>query len=111
MTPERWQLYVSMFSESEFEVYETMGQVVVDEECTPQVDSIRVRSVFQLRELEERLRQLYAIHEIIDETKTETVEHGAIVGNWMHLVTSTVEPLTDVLPEEIVKKGGRPWEL
>ena len=69
-----------------------MGQVMVDEECAPQVGGIRVRSV-QLRELEERLRQqLYAIHEIIDETKTETVEHGAIVENWMHLVTSTVEP-------------------
>ena len=101
-----------MFSESGFEVYETMGQVMVDEECAPQVDSIRVRSVLQLRELEERLRQqLYAIHEIIDETKTETVEHGAIVENWMHLVTSTVEPPTDILPEEIVKKDGRPWEL
>ena len=81
-----------MFSESGFEVYETMGQVMV-EECAPQVDNIRVRSVLQLRELEERLRQqLYAIHEIIDETKTGTVEHGAIVENWMHLVTSTVEP-------------------
>ena len=43
--------------------------------------------------------------------KTETVEHGVIVDNWMHLVASTVEPLIDVLPEEIVKKGGRPWEL
>ena len=28
------------------------------------------------------------------------MEHGAIVENWMNLVTSTVEPLTDVLPEE-----------
>ena len=46
-----------------------------------------------IQELEERMRQqLYAIHEIIDETKTETVEHGAIVENWMHLVTSTVKP-------------------
>ena len=46
-----------------------------------------------IQELEERLRQqLYAIHEIIDETKTKTVEHGAIVENWMHLVTSTVKP-------------------
>ena len=89
-----------------------MGQVMVDEECAPEVDSIRVRSVLQLRELEERLRQqLYAIHEIIDEAKTETVEHGAIIENWMHLVTSTVEPLADVLPEEVVEKGGRPWEL
>ena len=112
MTPERWQLYVSMFSESGFEVYETMGQVMVDDECTLHVDSIRARSVLQLRELEERLRQqLYTIHEIIDEAKTETVEHGVIVDNWMHLVASTVEPLIDVLPEEIVKKGGRPWEL
>ena len=69
-----------------------MGQVMVDEECAPQVDSIRVRSV-QLRELEEMLRQqLYAIHEIIDEARTETVEHRAIVENWMHLVMSTVEP-------------------
>ena len=69
LTPERWQLYVSMFSESGFEVYETMGQAMVDEECAPQVGGIRVRSVLQLRELEERLRQqLYAIHEIIDET-------------------------------------------
>ena len=34
-----------------------------------------------------------------------------IVENWMHLVMSTVEPLTDVLPEEIVRKGGRLWEL
>ena len=77
-----------------------------------QLDSIRVRSVLQLRELEERLRQqLYSIHEIIDETNIETTEHGAIVENWMNLVTSTVEPLTDVLPEEIVRKGGRPWEL
>ena len=88
-----------------------MGQVMV-EECAPQVDNIRVRSVLQLCELEERLRQqLYAIHEIIDETKTETVEHGAIVKNWMHPVMSTVESLADVLLEEIVKKGGRPWEL
>ena len=70
-----------------------MGQVMVDEECAPQVDSIRVRSVLQLRELEEMLQQqLYAIHEIIDEVRTETVEHGAIVENWMHLVMSTVEP-------------------
>ena len=70
-----------------------MGQVMVDEECAPQVDSIRVRSVPQLRELEEMLRQqLYAIHEIIDEARTEAVEHGAIVENRMHLVTSTVEP-------------------
>ena len=35
LTPERWQLYVSMFSESGFEVYETMGQVMVGEECSP----------------------------------------------------------------------------
>ena len=70
-----------------------MEQVIVDEECAPQVDSIRVRSVLQLRELEEMLQQqLYAIHEIIDEVRTETVEHGAIVENWMHLVMSTVEP-------------------
>ena len=65
---------------------------MVDEECAPYVDSIRMRSVLQLRELEERLwQQLYAIHEII-ETETETTEHGAIVENWMNLVTSTVEP-------------------
>ena len=44
-------------------------------------------------EPEERLwQQLYAIHEIIDETKTESTEHGAIVENWMNLVTGTVEP-------------------
>ena len=93
LTPERWQLYVSMFSESGFEVYETLGHVMVDKECAPHVDSIRVRSVLQLRELEERLRQqLYSIHEIIDETNIETTEHGAIVENWMNLVTSTVEP-------------------
>ena len=77
LTPERWQLYVSVFSESEFEVYETTGQVTIDEVCAPEVDSIRVRSVLQLRELEEGLRQqLYAIHEIIDETKTETGTRG-----------------------------------
>ena len=66
---------------------------MVDEECVPQVDSIRVRSVLQLRGLEEMLRQqLYAIHEIIDEVRTETMEHGAIIENWMHLVKGTVEP-------------------
>ena len=72
-----------------------------------------MRSVLQLRELEERLRQqLYATHKIVDKTKTKTMEHGVIVENWMHLVARTAErSLTDELPDEIVKNDGRPCEL
>jgi len=37
--------------------------------------------------------------------------HRAVVENWMDFVAEVVEPLADVLPEQIVKKNGRPWEL
>jgi hypothetical protein len=51
-----------------FEVYDTTGHVLVEPEERPQVDSIRVGSVLQLRELGERLhQQLYAIHDMVEE--------------------------------------------
>jgi hypothetical protein len=65
LTSDRWQKYLSVFEESGFEVYETMGHVFVEGEEKQSVDTIRTRSVLQLRELEEGLRQpLYAVHEI-----------------------------------------------
>jgi hypothetical protein len=51
-----------VFKESGFEVCETMGHVFVEEEEKQSVDTIRTRSVLQLRELEKGLRQqLYAV--------------------------------------------------
>ena len=67
-------------------------------------------TIQRLYEYEHR-HTLERSREIAPSTKTETGEHGVIVDNWMHLVASTVEPLIDVLPEEIVKMGDRLWEL
>jgi len=111
LTPERWQTYVSLFDECGFEVYETMGRVYVEVE-ERQMDNVRIRSVLQLRELEERLRQqLYTVHDMIEEENIQEDDHRTIVENWMSFVNEVVEPLADVLPEYIVKKNGRPWEL
>jgi hypothetical protein len=101
-----------MFEGSGFEVYETIGHVFVEEEQIQSVDTIRTRSVLQLRKLEEGLRQqLYAVHEIMEENITAVSEHQETIENWMSHVCETIAPLTDILPEEIVKKHGRPWEL
>ena len=76
------------------------------------MDNIRVRSVLQLRELGECLnQQLYAIHHMVEEDRIVEAEHWEIVENWVGFVNEVVEPLTDLLPEHIVKKNGRPWEL
>jgi hypothetical protein len=34
-----------------------------------------------------------------------------VIENWMGFVEDVVEPLMDTLPEQILKKNGRPWEL
>jgi hypothetical protein len=66
-----------------FEVYETMGHVLVEPEERPQVDNIRVGSVLQLRELGERLhQQLYAIHDMVEEDCIAEAENWEIVENW-----------------------------
>jgi len=112
LTEDRWHTYVALFEECGFEVYETMGHVLVEPEERPQVDNVRVRSALQLRELVERLnQQLYAIHDMMEEDRVVEAEHGEIVENWMGFVNEVVEPLADLLPEHIVKKNGRPWEL
>jgi len=89
-----------------------MGRVSVEVEERQPTDNVRIRSVLQLRELDERLRQqLYTVHDMIEEENIQEEDHRTIVENWMSFVNEVVEPLVDVLPEHIVKKNGRPWEL
>jgi len=67
------------------------------------LNNVRIRGVLQLRELKERLRQqLYTVHDMIEE------DGQIIVENWMNYAHQVVEPLVDVLPEEIEKHKGRP---
>ena len=87
LTEDRWHTYVALFEECGFEVYETMGHVLVELEERPQVGNIRVRSVLQLCELGERLnQQLYAIHDMVEDRIVEA-EDREIVENWMGFVT------------------------
>jgi hypothetical protein len=83
-TSDRWQKYLSMFEESDLEVYETMRHVFDEEEGKQSVNIIRTRSVLQLRELEEGLRQqLYVVHEIMEENVIAVSEHQETVENLM----------------------------
>ena len=61
LTPPVWKIYVSLFEGGGFEVYEAMGWVDVEERPAVQ-ESIKTRSVLELREIEERLwQQLYTV--------------------------------------------------
>ena len=89
-----WKSYVDLFEGGGFEVYETMGWVDVEERLAVQ-ESIKTRSVLELREIEERLRQqLYTVWEIMEEEGTGTEEQQGVVTSWMDYVRSSVEPLT-----------------
>ena len=89
-------------------MYETMGWVHLEREETGQVDSVRTHSVLELSELAERLsQQLYSVHGILEEDD-DMESHREVVDNWMGHVRGIIEPLADELPEQIVKKKGRP---
>jgi len=89
-----------------------MGRVPVDIEENPVAVNMMTRSVLRLRELEERLRQqLYTVHEMAKEDHMTEDAQLMVVENWMGFVDEVVEPLADALPEQILKKNGRPWEL
>lgn len=111
LTPEKWEQFNAMFEDCGFEVYESMGWIEVGEEIKATPDSCRIGSVLQLRELEERLRQqLYVVHEMMEEEQLHPDERQTVVDEWMDHVRASVEPLTNVMPEDIVKRT-RPWEL
>jgi hypothetical protein len=48
---------------------------------------------------------------MIEEDNIQEEDGQIIVEIWMNYVNQVVEPLANVLPEEIVKYKGRPWEL
>jgi hypothetical protein len=89
-----------------------MGRVPVDVEVNPVAVNMMTRNVLRLREWEERLRQqLYAVHAMAKDDHMTQDARLMVVENWMGFVEEVVEPLADALPEQILKKGGRPWEL
>jgi hypothetical protein len=89
-----------------------MGRVPVDIEENPVAVNMMTRSVLQLREWEERLRQqLYTVHGMAKEDHMTEDAQLMVIENWMGFVEEVVEPLMDTLPEQILKKNGRPWEL
>ena len=58
-------------------------------------ESIKTRSVQELREIEERLwQQLYTVWEIMEEEGTGTEEQQGVITSWMDYVRSSMEPLT-----------------
>ena len=59
--------------------------------------------------MEECLRQqLCTVHEMAKEDHMTEDAQLMVVENWMGFVD---EPLADALPEQILKKNGRSWEL
>jgi hypothetical protein len=93
LTSDKWQKYLSMFGEFGFEVYETIGHFFVEGEEKQSVDTIRTRSVLQLRELEEGLRQqLHTVHQIMEENVTAVNEHQETIENWMSHECKTIAP-------------------
>ena len=83
-----------------------MEQVMVGEEYAS-VDSVGVRSVLQLRELEERLRQqLYAIHKIINQTKLRLWSTAIVALGREYCGASD-----RCAARRHSSEGGRPWEL
>ena len=89
-----------------------MGRIQVDVEENPLAINVMTRSVLRLREWEERLRQqLYAVREMAKEDNFTEDGQLMVVENWMGFLEEVVEPLADALPEQILKKNGRPWEL
>ena len=82
LTPDRWQTYASLFDECGFEVYETIGHVSVQMEEKKPIDSVRIRGILQLRELEERLRQqLYTVQDMMEENIQEEDHRAGVVEN------------------------------
>ena len=68
LTAEKWEYYVSMFAEGVMEVYASMGAVNVAEEVL--ADGGKVQSLLKLRDIEQLHRQLHAVHEVLDETRS-----------------------------------------
>ena len=68
LTAEKWEYYVSMYAEGVMEVYASMGAVNVAEEVL--ADGGKVQSLLKLRDIEQLHRQLHAVHEVLDETRS-----------------------------------------
>jgi len=108
---EIWRSYLDLFEESGYEVYETKGWVAVVEERPAVQESTKMRSILGLREIEEQLRrQLYTVGEIMEDDGTVPEEQQGAVTDWMDHVRASVQPLTQIAPEEIARRR-RPWEL
>ena len=66
-----------------------------DEERLAMQESIKTRSMLELREIGEQLRQqLYTMWEIMEESGVGTDEQREVVTSWMDHVRS-IEKLTD----------------
>ncbi|RPB22479.1 hypothetical protein L211DRAFT_839525, partial [Terfezia boudieri ATCC MYA-4762] len=67
LTPTQWKGYLMMFEECGMEVYETMGTVWVENECSGR-NAERANIISRVRESFEQVQQqLYSAYELIDQ--------------------------------------------
>ena len=100
-----------MFEHAGMEVYETIRAVEVPEQPIAVSDGGKVQSLLELREIEEQLhRQLYSVHEIMEERQLSEDNRRIVATGWLDHVRTTFSSLVNIKLEEIVERN-RPWEL
>ncbi|KAF8416903.1 hypothetical protein BGX38DRAFT_1335203 [Terfezia claveryi] len=111
LTPAQWKGYLMMFEECGMEVYETMGTVWVENECSGR-NAERANIISWVRESFEQVQQqLYSAYELMDQLHLDddTVQSQRM-EEWANHVQVTLGSLTSVRAEDIVNRH-RPWEL